>query len=91
MSLDLPLPKQVFGHPWLLCGNDKMSKSKGDFLTVSLLEERGYNPINQIVGYLISGDPGYISSYKDARNKIQKIDRSKIIEILLAAFHEQNK
>ena len=35
------------------------------------LEERGYNPTNQIVGYLISGDPGYISSYKDARNKIQ--------------------
>ena len=33
------------------------------------LEERGYNPINQIVGYLISGDPGYISSYKDARNR----------------------
>ena len=34
------------------------------------LEERGYNPINQIVGYLISGDPGYISSYKDSRDKI---------------------
>ena len=55
------------------------------------LEERGYNPTNQIVGYLISGDPGYISSYKDARNKIQEIDRAKIIEILLVAFHENNK
>lgn len=47
------------------------------------LEERGYNPVNQIVGYLMSGDPGYISSHKDARNKITKIDRSKILEILL--------
>lgn len=47
------------------------------------LEERGYNPVNQIVGYLMSGDPGYISSHKDARNKITKIDRSKILEVLL--------
>ena len=55
------------------------------------LEERGYNPSNQIVGYLISGDPGYISSYKDARSKIQEIDRAKILEILLNEFHENNK
>ena len=54
------------------------------------LEERGYNPVNQIVGYLISGDPGYISSYKDARNKIQEIDRAKIVEILLVEFHKKN-
>lgn len=50
------------------------------------LEERGYNPTNQLVGYLISGDPGYISSYKDARKKIQQVDRSKIIEVLLHSF-----
>lgn len=55
------------------------------------LEERGYNPTNQIVGYLISGDPGYISSYRDARSKIQEIDRSKIVEILLNEFRENNK
>lgn len=55
------------------------------------LEERGYNPTNQIVGYLISGDPGYISSYKDARNKIQAIDRAKIVEILLLEFQKNNK
>lgn len=50
------------------------------------LEERGYNPTNQLVGYLISGDPGYISSYKDARKKIQTIDRTKIVEVLLENF-----
>ena len=55
------------------------------------LEERGYNPSNQIVGYLISGDPGYISSYKDARNKIQEVDRAKIIEVLLKEFQNKSK
>ena len=57
----------------------------------SALEERGYNPVNQIVGYLISGDPGYISSYKDARNKILELDRAKIVEILLKEFQKVNK
>jgi uncharacterized protein (UPF0297 family) len=47
------------------------------------LEERGYDPINQIVGYLISGDPGYISSYKEARTKMSKLDRTKVIEVLV--------
>ena len=50
------------------------------------LKERGYNPTNQLVGYLISGDPGYISSYKEARKKIQQVDRAKIIEVLLNSF-----
>ena len=42
------------------------------------LSEKGYNPINQIVGYLMSGDPGYISSHKEARNKILKFERYNI-------------
>lgn len=50
------------------------------------LEERGYQPTNQIVGYLISGDLGYISSYQDARRKMQSLDRSKVIEVLLTDF-----
>ena len=50
------------------------------------LEERGYNPINQIVGYLISGDPGYISSYKDARSKMITLDRSEVVMLLLMEF-----
>ena len=50
------------------------------------LEERGYNPINQIVGYIISGDLGYISSYKEARNKMSKLDRNTIVEVLLKNY-----
>ncbi len=50
------------------------------------LEERGYNPINQLVGYLMSGDPGYISSHKEARKKISTLERNKIIEVLLRNY-----
>lgn len=50
------------------------------------LEEHGYNAIKQITGYLISGDPGYISSYKECRSKIQKIDRNCLIELMLNNF-----
>lgn len=49
----------------------------------AILEEKGYNPINQIVGYLISADPGYITSYKNARSMLASIDRIKIIEVLV--------
>ena len=52
------------------------------------LKERGYNPINQLVGYLVSGDPGYISSYKNARNKILGIERSEILVALLESYLE---
>lgn len=53
---------------------------------VEALEERGYNSINQLVGYLISGDPGYISNYKETRKKLSKIDRTDIIEVLLRSY-----
>lgn len=51
-----------------------------------ILMERGYDPVNQIVGYLISGDPGYITSYRDARGKIQEIDRELIVAFLLEQY-----
>ena len=50
------------------------------------LEERGYNPINQLVGYIISGDLGYISNYQGSRNKIKRIDRSMLVEVLLRSY-----
>ena len=50
------------------------------------LAEKGYNPINQIVGYLISGDPTYITSYKNARILIQKLERDELIEELLKEY-----
>lgn len=50
------------------------------------LDEKGYDGVSQIVGYLMSGDLGYISSYKDARKKIQKLEREKILEALLKYY-----
>lgn len=50
------------------------------------LETRGYNPTSQIIGYLITGDPGYISSFENARNKITSLDREQILEALLNYF-----
>jgi len=55
------------------------------------LEVKGYNPVNQIVGYLISGDPAYISNYAEARNKIQQVERDEILEVLLTQFIETSK
>jgi len=55
------------------------------------LEEKGYNPINQIVGYLLSGDPAYIPRYNDARNLIRKIERDEVIEELVKYYLEQQK
>ena len=53
---------------------------------VEALKERGYNPINQMVGYIISGDLGYISSYKETRNRLSKIDRSTLVEVILKEY-----
>ena len=52
------------------------------------LKERGYNPINQIVGFLITGDPGYISNYQDARNKMTALDRSELVSLLIKEYLE---
>ena len=50
------------------------------------LKEKGYNPINQIVGYIMSGDPTYITSYKSARSLIMKVERDEILEELMAVY-----
>lgn len=50
------------------------------------LEEREYDPIKQILGYLVSGDPGYISSYKECRKRIMLLDRNAILEVVLKEY-----
>lgn len=50
------------------------------------LEEKGYNPINQIVGYILSEDPTYITTHNNARNLIRKIDRDDLLEALLKNY-----
>ena len=55
----------------------------------SALNERGYNAVNQLSGYLISDDPAYISSHKNARNLIQTVERYEIIEELVRSYLEE--
>lgn len=53
-------------------------------------KEKGYDPINQITGYLVSDDPTYITSHKDARKLVRKLERDEIIEELLKAYFKEN-
>lgn len=52
------------------------------------LRDKGYNPINQLVGYILSGDPTYITSYNNARALIRKIERDELLEELLRSYLE---
>ena len=54
------------------------------------LEEKGYNPINQIVGYVLSGDPAYVPRYNDARNQIRKYERDEIVKELVRYYLQGN-
>lgn len=72
-------------------GQNRQEDIKQTLKTVyEALEEKGYNPINQIVGYLLSGDPAYIPRLKDARNLIRQHERDEIIEELVRSYLKNN-
>lgn len=54
------------------------------------MTEKGYNPVNQIVGYIMSGDPTYITSHKGARSLIMKVERDELVEALLKNYIRHN-
>ena len=54
------------------------------------LVEKGYNPVNQLVGYVMSGDPTYITSHKGARSLIMKVERDEILEVLFTDYIKRN-
>ena len=60
----------------------------GDILKAvyDAMTEKGYNPVNQIVGYIMSGDPSYITSHKNARSLISKVERDELVEELLKVY-----
>ena len=67
--------------------NEKNQKSKEILRKVyEALVEKGYNPINQIVGYILSGDPTYITSHNDARNTIRQIERDELLEEMVKNY-----
>ena len=71
--------------------NDKSKKINTMLAKVyESLDYKGYNPVSQIVGYLLSGDPAYITSYQDARILITKYERDEILEVLLNSYLTNN-
>ena len=56
----------------------------------SALSEKGYNPVNQIVGYIMSGDPTYITSHNNARSIIMKVERDELVDELLTSYIKSN-
>lgn len=68
-------------------GDDKEQEMKQVLTTVyDALREKGYNPINQIVGYILSEDPTYITTYKGARSLIRKVDRDDLLQAMLRSY-----
>lgn len=55
------------------------------------LEEKGYDPINQLIGYLLSGDPTYITSHHGARSLIRTLERDRILEVLIVDYLKENR
>ena len=68
--------------------NSERDKTTFEILSIvyDALEERGYNPVDQIVGFILSGDPSYITSHHDARNLIRQLGRDELTEELVRAF-----
>ena len=68
-------------------GEDKEQEMKQILTTVyDALREKGYNPINQIVGYILSEDPTYITNYNNARSLICRLDRDELLQELLTSY-----
>ena len=59
-------------------------------LVYTAMDEKGYNPVNQMVGYIMSGDPTYITSYNGARSLVMKVERDELVEELLKAYIQHN-
>lgn len=71
---------------------ENQNKARDIILKVfSALDEKGYNPVYQIVGYILSGDPTYITSHEDARSLIRKLERDELLEELIKSYIENNK
>ena len=71
---------------------DNVSEARQILLTVyQALKEKGYDPINQIVGYILSGDPTYITNHQNARGIIRRLEREELLEEILRSYLEVKK
>ena len=79
---------QDLGHTQFFKVETPQETAVGKILEVvyEAMVEKGYNPVNQIVGYIMSGDPTYITSYKNARNLIRMIERDELLEKMVKNY-----
>ncbi len=77
----------------MMFSRDKDKKKVHDVLVevARSMREKGYNPVDQLAGYLLSGDPTYITSYKDARTKLRSLERYEILEDMLKDYLEEQR
>ncbi len=68
--------------------DEKMDEKEVVYFVYEALKEKGYNPVNQLVGYMLSGDPTYITSHKNARTIIRKYERDELLEIIIREYLE---
>lgn len=70
---------------------EKVNEAQEIILTVyQALKEKGYNPINQFVGYILSGDPTYITNYNNARSVVRRLERDELLEELVRFYLDKN-
>lgn len=72
-----------------VCEDKELELRKNLTLIYDALREKGYNPINQIVGYILSEDPTYITTYNNARSLIRHIDRDELLQVLVKAYLDE--
>jgi len=72
-------------------GEEGVSPHDTLLIVYTALKEKGYNPISQLVGYLLSGDPAYITNHRNARNLIRKYERDELLEELITSYLEKNR
>lgn len=72
-------------------GDDKQNMRRTLRSVFDALNEKGYNPINQIVGYLLTEDPTYITNYNNARSMISKLDRDELLQELVRCYLDESK
>ena len=72
--------------------NEKVNEAREILMTVyKALKEKGYNPINQIVGYILSGDPTYITNHLNARSVVRRLERDELLEEIVRYYLENKK
>ncbi len=81
------MSNEFFEHTVMFKVQAEENKAREILLQVyEALKEKGYNPINQLVGYLLSGDPAYITSYNNARSLIRQLERDELLEELVKKY-----